>query len=94
MDWIVIHGVVHQPLNRSVRSVDREWVDLIIIIMEWLMVSRWIELLGYESDYNNQWSQIVDCDEWYDKICKLSVQWFMIINVYRYQWNRGNGDYQ
>ena len=63
-------GVAHQPLDRSVRSiVDREWVDLIIRIMDWL---------GYGSE---QWYQIVDCDEWFDKICKLSVQWFMIINM-------------
>ena len=63
-------GVAHQPLDRSVSIVDREWVDLIIRIMDWL---------GYGSE---QWYQIVDCDEWFDKICKLSVQWFMIINEY------------
>ena len=68
MDWIVTHGVAHQPLDRSVSIVDREWVDLIIRIMNWL---------GYR---NEQRYQIVDCDEWFDKICKLSVQWFMIIN--------------
>ena len=62
-------GVAHQPLDRSVSSIDREWVDLIIRIMDWL---------GYGSE---QWYQIVDCDEWFDKISKLSVQWFMIINV-------------
>ena len=62
-------GVAHQPLDRSVSIVDREWVDLIIRIMDWL---------GYGSE---QWYQIVDCDEWFDKICKLSVQWFMIINM-------------
>ena len=67
--WIVTHGVAHQPLDRSVRSIDREWLDLIIRIMDWL---------GYGSE---QRYQIVDCDEWFDKICKLSVQWFMIINV-------------
>ena len=72
-------GVAHQPLDRFVRSIDREWVDLIIRIMDWL---------GYGSE---QWYQIVDCDEWFDKICKLSVQWFMIINEYRIQWNRGKG---
>ena len=68
--WIVTHGVAHQPLDRSVSSIDREWVDLIIRIMDGL---------GYG---NEQRYQIVDCDEWLDKICKLSVQWFMIINVY------------
>ena len=67
--WIVTHCVAHQPLDRSVSIVDREWVDLIIRIMDWL---------GYGSE---QRYQIVDCDEWLDKICKLSVQWFMIINM-------------
>ena len=62
-------GVAHQPLDRSV-SIDREWMDLIIRIMDWLV---------YRSE---QWYQIVDCDKWFDKICKLSVQWFMIINEY------------
>ena len=71
MDWIVNDGVVHQPLDRSVSNIDREWVDLIIRIMNWL-VGLWSE----------QRYQIVDCDEWFDKICKLSVQWFMMINVY------------
>ena len=62
-------GVAHQPLDRSVRSiVDGEWVDLIITIMDGL---------GYGSE---QWYQIVDWG--FDKICKLSVQWFMIINMY------------
>ena len=64
-------GVAHQPLDRSVSIVDREWVDLIIRIMDWL-IGLWSE----------QRYQIVDCDEWFDKISKLSVQWFMIINVY------------
>ena len=63
-------GVAHQPLDRSVMSIDREWVALIITVMDWL---------GYGSE---QWYQIVDCNERFDKICKLSVQWFMIINVY------------
>ena len=76
MDWTVTHIAAHQPLDRSVRSVDREWVALIITIMDWLGN-------GGEQRY-----QIVDCDEWFDKICKLSVQWFMIINEYRIQWNR------
>ena len=67
--WIVTHGVAHQPLDRSVMSIDGEWVDLIIRIMDWL---------GYG---NEQRSQMVDCDEWFDRICKLSVQWFMIINM-------------
>ena len=63
-------GVAHQPLDRSV-SIDREWVDLIIRIMNWL-VGLW----------NEQRYQIVDCDEGLYRICKLSVQWFMIINMY------------
>ena len=67
--WIDTHGIALQPLDRSVRSIDRERVDLIIRIMDWL---------GYGSE---QWYQIVDCDERFDKICKLSVQWFMIINM-------------
>ena len=55
--WIELILINHW----SVRSVDREWMDLFIRIMDWLMVSRWIELLGYESDYAiNHWSQIVD----------------------------------
>ena len=29
-------GVAYQPLDRSVSIVDREWVDLIIRIMDWL----------------------------------------------------------
>ena len=44
-------GVAHQPLDRSVRSIDRERVDLIIRIMDWL---------GYG---NEQRYQMVDCDE-------------------------------
>ena len=44
-------GVAHQPLDRSVSIVDREWVDLIIRITDWL---------GYGSE---QWYQIVDCDD-------------------------------
>ena len=70
MDWIVTHCVAYQPLDRSVSIVDREWVDLIIRITDWL---------GYG---NEQRYQIVDCYEWFDKISKLSVQWFMIINEY------------
>ena len=62
--------LIHMWEKQSVSSVDREWVDLIITIMDWL---------GYGSE---QRYQIIDCDEWFDKICKLSVQWFMIINVY------------
>ena len=30
-------GVAYQPLDRSVRSIDRERVDLIIRIMDWLV---------------------------------------------------------
>ena len=45
-------GVAHQPLDRSVRSIDRERVDLIIRIMDGL-IGLWSE----------QRYQIVDCDE-------------------------------
>ena len=31
--------------------------------------------------WSKQRSQIVDCDGWFDMIWKLSVQWFMIINM-------------
>ena len=71
-------GVAHQPLDRSVRSiVDREWVDLIIRIMDWLGygVNRDIRLLIVMND-SIRFVNWVFSDSWLS-IC--------------IQWNRGMG---
>ena len=75
--WIVTHGVAHQSLDRSV-SIDRERVDLIIRIMDWLGygVNRDIRLLIVMND-SIRFVNWVFSDSW------LSI-WI--------QWNRGNGD--
>ena len=82
MDWIVTHGVAHQPLDRCVSIVDREWVNSIIRIMDRLMkwlgykVNRDIRLLIVMND-SIRFVNWVFSDSW------LS----MCI-----QWNKGNGD--
>ena len=72
-------GVAHQPLDRSVSIVDREWVDLIITIMDWLGygVNSDIRLLIVMND-SIRFVNWVFSDPW------LSM---------RIQWNRGNEDY-
>ena len=65
-------GVAHQPLDRSVRSVDREWVDLIITIMDWLGygVNSDIRLLIVMND-SIRFVNWVFSDSW----LSMSIQW-------------------
>ena len=58
------------------------WIDLWVLMIENGFDYQNHGLMKWLGYGNEQRSQIVDCDEWFDKICKLSVQWSMIINVY------------